>query len=77
MSREIPKIDDRVRTMLEESGTPYKVVPRRRHHQLVVGGQCVAVLSRARSEMGGRKYQNMLACVRRAIRNFQQEENAR
>ena len=75
MTREVPRVDDRISLALDESGVPWTATPGRRHIKIAIGGKLVAVLPRSirRSESLRYGAANALAGVRRAIRAYRGE----
>jgi hypothetical protein len=67
---QVVRIDGALRRTLDESGVPWRVEQRRRHHMLVLGERTVGVLPRGTGDGGPRRHLNFMAAVRRAIKEM-------
>lgn len=72
MSAPKPQVSEELREELNRSGVPWCVEHGRRHDKLYVGGRMVQVLTRGRV-VSWYADANALACVRRAVKNWQLE----
>lgn len=62
--------DDRLAALLATSGADYELVEKKRHLLLLVGGKAVGVIPHGRNSGGCRQAENMLAAVRRRLREM-------
>ena len=80
MPTALPKLNPKIEQMLQASGLPWRLEPRRRHVALIVDERLVQVVPRRYGERGGRQCANAEAAVRRALRAMavqQSEQSAR
>jgi hypothetical protein len=64
------RLSDELRGVLEGCGLPWALQPGKRHVKLTVGGRLAAVLPKVRGHDSGSTPDNVLAAVRRLVREL-------